>query len=137
MLNLPVRTVGGFPVFDCRVLDDAPRVKAPWGETLYGVELAAYSLGISEGWAGNACYPISVSGYRDTRGDDEKFMAIARDLAKHAKRLRSAYEKSVGSVNNGRGGSVNHAPVAVAVTNFGGSVIADRRVFSVEYFRED
>ncbi len=136
LLALPVQYVEDWLVFDCRTSDeDAGCVKAPWGETLWGSERAAYSLGLRTSWMGDDTVPVGLSGCPDLRRWPAQFDRVALDLVQQAKRLMKDYEGAKRNpAPDGAGGSVYYRPVAIAVCNFGGSVIADRRDFAVRRF---
>ncbi len=137
ILGLPVQVIDGWHVFDCRTGEDefGGTVKAPWGETLWGSERAAYSIGLRTSYMGDDTTPLSTSGCPDLRTWPGQYEKVARNLVKEAKRLMKDYENALANpAPEGEGGSVFHRPVIVAVCNFGGSVIADRRVFAVRRF---
>lgn len=136
ILGLPVQYVEDWLVFDCRSPEDGVfSVKAPWGETLIGAEQAAYSMGLRTSWMGNDTTPAGLSGCQDLRQSQSQFERVARDLVQQAKRLMKDYEAAKRNpAPEGAGGSVYYRPVAIAISNFGGSVLADRRDFSVRCF---
>lgn len=137
ILGLPVQVIDGWAVFDCRTGEDEyeGQVKAPWGETLWGSERAAYSIGLRTGWMGHDTTPLSTSGCPDLRTWPGQYEKVARNLVKEAKRLMKDYESALANpAPEGEGGSVFYRPVILAVCNFGGAVIADRRVFAVRRF---
>lgn len=137
ILQLPVQIIDGWPVFDCRTGKDefAGQVMAPWGETLYGCERAAYSIGLRVGYGKHDTTPLSISGCPDLRTWPVQFERVAMDLVKHAARLLRDYEEALAApAPEGEGGSVFYRPVAISVANFGGSLIADRRERAVRRF---
>lgn len=137
LLALPLTIIDGWPVFDCRSPeDDLLSFKAPWGETLCGPERAAYSLGLRCGWDHHDTTPLSVSGCADLRRWPNQFDRVSRDLVKEAQRLQREWDDARANPSaEGEGGSVFYKPVAIAVCNFGASIIADRRTSAVRRFR--
>ena len=131
------------PVFDCRWPDeDLP--KDPSGHvTMWSSERAEYALGLRSYEKGiyDASCPVSIQSYVDSRNErwKEDAKRWLRDLIARAKELREKHE-SIGqdwqSKNNGHGGSVCDLPLAIALSNFGASLIADRKQSRTEYFQD-
>ena len=117
-------------VFDCR---GDGTVKA-W-RTLWASEAAEVDLGLRTETESHATTPVSGSGYADMREyEPDAKLAVAR-MVQEAKKLRLAYTEALGKPpTEGDGGSCHYPPVAVALCNFGWSVIADRRVCVVRRF---
>lgn len=141
-LGLPIPT--WLRVFDCRKPEGQEFVKAPWtytldGETftpsLLGSETAAVDLGLrGEGFHEDTT-PISGSGYGDTRRSESEALAAVKSMIESAHRLHKDWEDACRKPMSTNGGSVVYKPVAIALCNYGWSVICDKRGYRVVEFR--
>ncbi len=124
--------------FDCRSDETAPFPKAIWGETLYGGETAHVDLGLKRGYGDNdATTLISCNTYIDSRScNTSELTRQITNMVREAVRFRQEYQEHQGDVTKpDQGGSCLYLPVAAELSNFGWSVIADRRSRIVVSFR--
>ena len=118
--------------FDCR--QDETTTNPDWhGRMLWSSERAAVDCGLIE-WddAGTVDYsttPESTRTYVDARtAPDEELASQVRNLVDSAQRMRAHYaEASERRARPGEGGSVVYTPLAICISNFGYSVLCDRR----------
>jgi hypothetical protein len=131
-------------VFDCRKPEGQEFTKAPWsykvnGKTvspsLIGEDLAEMDLGLRTRDGSNATHPEYCNRYGDLRDDDLE----TQDAIKHM--IAAAYkihDEWVACLTPESAlvdcGKVCYKPIAVALCNFGWSVIADRRISRVVAF---
>lgn len=130
--------------FDCRNPEGQEFSKeAPWTHTnkghlrhpiLMGCETAQVDLGLRAKGESNAAVPISGSGYGDTRRNAEEAKLAVERMLEAAHRLHSEYEEASRQPMSTNGGSVIYQPIAVALCNFGWSLICDRRISRVVSF---
>ena len=122
--------------FDCREADDAETARTPQGRTLWSSERASADLGLrGDGFYFDTC-PVACSTYIDARkADDEELARQVRGMVDAAMKVRNERieaEKHVAGPKEG--GSVLYHPVAIALCNFGWSVICDERTRIVRAF---
>lgn len=134
---LGVRFPDWLRVFDCRrereqVFSDP----TPWGERIYC--RAAYALGLLNGWTGNKDRHVSrIQFYFDAREleNREETVKVLKDLAKTAEEILKDYKNAEKrKAAPGQGGGVYYRPIAVALSNYGASVIADSESAVVKSF---
>ena len=122
-------------VFDCRG-EELPKV--PWGQTLFASEKASVDLGLlSETDSFSAC-PLSCSTYTDSRiAAEAELTRQVTDMVNRAEMFKEQYLEAKETPGNdkGFGGSAYYLPVAVALSNFGWSVISDRRLSVTKFFQ--
>ncbi len=129
-----VRLPRSVPFFDCRWDADRPNPRNPHsGLIMWGTERAEFALG--EPRAGSSfrfAHPAGIL----THFDATEPRHAAR-TAEDVRRLRGMLAKEWAEYRRARsnlagpeeGGGVVFKPVAVALTNFGSSILADRRAF--------
>lgn len=121
-------------VFDCRCEDRNAGIKTPWGSYLWGSERAAVDLGLrGEGFYHDTT-PLSCSTYIDARtaGDKEVARQLQRAL-EDAEKFRAEYLAAI-PATPGDGGSCLYLPVAITISNYGWSIVADNRNYVVRAF---
>lgn len=122
-------------VFDCR---GAELPKTPWGYTLFASEKAEVDLGLRSETDSFGATPISCSTYIDSRlAAEAELIRQVTDMVQRARQLRLQYlaaKKNPGE-DKGHGGSAYYLPVAVTLSNFGWSVLCDRRVSVTKFFQ--
>ena len=129
-LRPPVRTFSGVRIFDCRLPDEEPTPRAPWGECLYGAERACYALGLLRGWGErDMLYPVGMQSSADLRLSPDDFRRLTRLAVREFKKQQDAFASALASPapDDDEGAHCCYQPVAVAVANFGVTVIADMR----------
>lgn len=132
---VPCRMVDGVQVFDCRWPRDRAHPRAPWGVTLFGAELAAVQLGLRAPGVHSDTVPTGISHVPDTRVSPASFDKVERDILELFARCSADYVTALANPADPRdGGSVFYRPVAVAICNFGASVICDLRHRAVRRF---
>jgi len=138
---LGVKLPAWLPAFDCRWAEDLPLPKDASGLTLYGSERAEVALGLRDTEKGiyNSVTPTSIQGtdFRDPRWQKDAAKTL-RDLIKYAKKHKAVYD-SLGEnwKDTDRSGGVGYfLPVAIALSNFGASLICDRRAYRVKFFQD-
>lgn len=117
------------PFFDCRWHDDRPEPRNPnTGLILWGTERAEFALGDNlAGFSGRYVRPFGILTPYDTR-EPRNAARVAEDVG----RLRGMLERQWRAYRLARrhlagrseGGGVVFRPVAIALTNFGASVLA-------------
>lgn len=129
-------------LFDCRTEEDAKTPKAPWGEYLYGSERAAADLGLRGVLESGERFhydtvPTSCQTYIDSRTcKPEELVRQFSDAVKRAGELRKEYlQTKKNQKEKPDGGSCLYLPVAIAISNFGWSIISDRRTEVVRGFK--
>ena len=120
--------------FDCRCEDKDAGTKTPWGGYLWGSERAAVDLGLRGKGYWEDTTPLSCSTYIDARkaGDKE----VARQLTQaiqDAQKFLKEWEEATHT--EGQGGSCLYCPVGITISNYGWSIISDRRTIKVRAFR--
>jgi hypothetical protein len=124
------------PVYDIRG-DVVPR--AHYGESLWAGEVVTYALGLRTGYyEGPYAYIMGLQWYFDARDPErqEEFQECIKDLVQKFHQALTEWEDALRDLAPpGEGGSVLYRPVAIAVSNFGGSVIGDTRTERVRRFR--
>ncbi len=130
-------------VFDCRWSEDLDLPLDPSGQVLmYGSERAEYALGLRsyERQEYNSASLVSSQGLADTRqpgfGHEDARNSLL-SLIEHATEERAKYlalGEDWEDRDTGLGGRAFHLPVAVALANYGASLIADRRIYRVQFF---
>jgi len=102
---------GWLRVFDCRASDEEITPTAPWGAALWSSERAEVDLGLRRGYAdSDATNPVSCHTYIDARTASKE-------------EIRAQLRRMIEAATSARPQGV----VAVALGNFGWTVIADRR----------
>jgi hypothetical protein len=122
--------------FDCRGSGKDLMPRAPWGETLFGGEKASVDLGLRDGtWDGrHDTIPTSCSTYLDARTASESELARqVADMVKEATRLKTEYDTAKEAAK-GVGGSCLYLPIAIEMSNYGWSVISDKRTCKIRAF---
>lgn len=125
-------------VFDCR--GEAMADKLPNGIVLFGSEKAAYDLGLRTvgPYEHNDATPLSCNTYIDARDCPES--ELKRQLEsgiKEATRFLTSYQDALANpAKEGEGGGCYELPVAIALCNFGWSIITDRRQRAVKAFQK-
>lgn len=116
---------------NCRQEESQLYQKTPEGNTLWSSERAAYDLGIYPHVASMlSCDP----GYDLRKSEKEVIRALKGAIEKvveFKKEYKEAFEKGMSD----DGGSVIYDPMAICISNFGWSIIADRRSFMVRAFK--
>lgn len=129
-------------LFDCR---HDVMMRDPSGHaTVYASEAAEYALGLRSYERGEyfGTTPSSLQAYWDFRQKDERTYAeAARCIQRQVERaieMQAKYDSVKADPENVKGefgGSCYFRIVAVALSNFGVCVIADRRDLVCEYFK--
>jgi hypothetical protein len=149
-LPSPVTVLAGVEIpswlkaFDCRWPEDEDLPKDPSGTyTMYGSERAEYALGLrgaGENYFDYASEPSSIQGYCDTRKEcwEDEASSYVRRMIESAEEERAKYLAcdNPANIDRGHGGSGYYIPVAIALCNFGASLICDRRDYKVQYFQD-
>jgi len=114
--------------FDCRSSEDDIAPRTPWGSYLWSSERAAVDLGLRAEGVYNDTTPVGCSTYIDARtAPEEELRRQVENMVAEATRLREEYlEGKKFPDTEGQGGSCLYMPVAVCLSNFGWSVLADR-----------
>ena len=127
--------LGPVTLYDCRLPAGEPTPKAHYGESLYAGERAAYALGLRLSWHEQYdATPMSVSVYYDTRRPENAAdtAALVAKLVTLFGQCRTDYRRALRDpgMPNG-GGTIYYQPIAIALANYGGSVLADTRQIAV------
>lgn len=128
--------------FDCRTCDGDSIPRAPWGESIYAGDRAKLDLGLKRGYyeEDDSTTLVSCSTYIDSRracmGELGRQVS---DMIEAAEKFRRDYEKSQSKIAKAgdcyaNGGSCFYLPVAAEISNFGWSIIADKRTCIVVSF---
>lgn len=137
---LGVKAPEWLAIFDCRSPEGVFE-KDPSGQvTVYGTERAEYALGLRSYADGiyNSFCPTSIHGYVDTREErwrDDAARWIA-DLIARAEQMKAKYDSLPEKYTGKHGGSGYYCPVAVALANYGATLICDRRLYRVDEYRD-
>ncbi len=127
-------------VFDCRQPIGAEFVLAPWTVTLFGKEcrvsllgseLAEVDLGLRSKEDRHAANPSSCSGYGDARISESEAAAMLLDALAAARGHQKEWEWASTRPRRQDGGQAHYQPIAIALCNFGWSVIADSRNYLI------
>lgn len=116
--------------FDCRSSDSWNAPKAPWGESIYSGERAQIDLGLKRGYYedNDATTLVSSTSCDSRTACMGELARQISDMIEAAEKFRRDYEKYKDKVAKpGEGGSCFYLPVAAEVSNFGWSIIADKR----------
>lgn len=127
--------------FDCRAENKDIAPEAPWTNMygkviLWGSERAEVDLGLRSREESHGTTPISCQTYLDARkASESELRSQVLDMVSSAWRLRrewlSAKEHQAAP---GEGGGCCYQPVAICMSNFGWSIICDRRTQVVRRF---
>ena len=131
-VNIP----GWLRFFDCRWPDDKDFPKTPYGASLMGYEKAAFDIGLLSQNERNAVTPISCTTYVDHRTANHKLMQpIIINMIDSVIKLNDEFlllkEKKLKAKN---GGQAIYQPMFVALSNFGWTIVADRRNYVIRPF---
>lgn len=136
-----VRFSRRFPIYDCRWPADQAQPRAPWGDTLWSGERAAYALGLLHG-PGSAgddhTSPLGIQFYFDARDPQNAgaLRDVLRKLRSHCRVLVLEYRHARRHpAPKGQGGHICYRPVAMDLGNYGAGIICDRRAPAVGDFR--
>jgi hypothetical protein len=104
---------------------------SPWGATLMGSERAEVDVGL-RGASYDDCHgtsPTSCQTYIDARtASEDELRKQVSDMVREATKLRDEYlHQATLPETPGQGGSCYYMPVLVALSNFGWSIVSDRR----------
>ena len=115
--------------FDCRASGDDIAPTSPWGTTLWSSERAEVDLGLRTQTNWFSTTPLSCSTYIDARTcSDVECAKQVTDMVKEATKFRAEYEDAKAhEAPKGQGGGVYYQPVAIVMSNFGWSILADNR----------
>ena len=129
-----VRLPRSVPFFDCRWDESRPGPRNPnTGLILWGTEAAEFALADSRaGFTSRFTHPAGILTHHDAR-----LPANAHRTAEDVRRLRGMLARQWreyrdarrNQAHPGEGGGVVHKPVAVALTNFGSTILADAHTF--------
>lgn len=112
--------------FDCR--------GEPLAGPYMGSEKAEVALGLRVGDERHGTTPLSCQTYIDARtAGVEELRRQVTDMVREAERFKAEYDQAP-TVDQGHGGSCLHLPVALCMSNFGWSILCDRRTMRVCYF---
>lgn len=121
--------------FDCRSLDEEGIPRTPWGTTLYSSERAAYDLGLRGQGRWDDTTLVSCQTYIDSRtAPEEELRSQITRMVRDAEKYRREYEEGQKYPSNGQGGTCLYMPLAICLSNYGWSIIADRRTQIVRRF---
>lgn len=133
----------------------ANEIKGPW----FGVEIPAYlrcfdcrgtelvgpylsseraeaDLGLYVGDERYGTTPVSCHTYLDARtASDELLAKQVQDMVRESERLNQEYESCVETKDTGKGGSCFYRPLALCMSNYGWSVLCDRRTVRIRHFK--
>jgi hypothetical protein len=133
-------------VFDCRKpIGQEFAVKAPWtytvdgktfNPTLLGSETAEVDLGLRSENDRFATTPSSGSGYGDTRVSESEARAAVSAMLRAAHQRQAEWERVSALPASTNGGGVYYKPIAVALCNYGWSLICDERISRVVAFKD-
>lgn len=118
--------------FDCR----GEALATPYkGSEKAEVDLGLRSLKGESYWA-HGTTPLSCQTYIDARTADEvELRRQVTDMVKEATKFKKEYD-AVGNVaDKGLGGSCFYLPIAICMSNFGWSILCDRRSQRVRHFQ--
>lgn len=126
-----VRLPRRIPTFDCRIPEPVfPYLPSVGGRTLWSGERAAYALGL---WHDHHyAMPVSVQCYTDLRkllrAADVRDMRglVARQLVQWRRNKRQ-YDRQTAAGWRPDGGGITYRPVCLEISNYGYSVLADKR----------
>jgi hypothetical protein len=121
-------------VFDCR----GEIMRTESNRALYSSDKATWDLGLDSDTECNSSCPISCSTHIDSRSCDESELARQMaDMVSHAKKAMTSYVEAVNMPGDdkGHGGTGHDKPIAIALSNYGWSVICDRRLSATKFFR--
>lgn len=130
-------------VFDCRTPASDPPILAPWtctfnnktfSPSLFGSEPASVDLGLRAKGIHEDIVPIGGSGYGDTRRNEAEALSATRAMFYAAAACKRDWDKASAKPMSDNGGSIYYQPIAVALCNYGWSVICDRRDYRVVEF---
>lgn len=119
--------------FDCRSMVGYLGTVASYGFILYGSEKAMVDMGL-KGMDFDYCTtPESCDPHIDNREatHDELARQVA-DMVATATRIKLKYEEVAKRGNNPNGGTAIYLPVAIALSNFGWTIIADKRTYVIQ-----
>jgi hypothetical protein len=119
--------------FDCRG-DETPVTS--WGHTLFGSDKAGVDLGLRKENESFSTTPISCSTYVDARtANDAELARQVKNMLGAVDALKLRYEDAVAHpAPKGQGGGAEYLPVAIEMSNFGWSVIADKRIYAIKSY---
>jgi hypothetical protein len=131
-----IKLPDGIRAFDCRsenVFEDPP---SPWGTTLYSSEKAEVDLGLRTQTEWNGTTPLSCNTYIDARKcSDDELRKQVLDMVEQATKFQDEYiEAAKHMASAGQGGSCLYQVVGVALSNFGWSILCDKRTCIVRRF---
>lgn len=123
--------------FDCRQDESNDLPKSSWGITLYSSEKAEVDLGLFSERENHSTIPQSCRTYIDSRSaHNEELTRQVKDMIRTAETMKLEYDKAKASKKNSpHGGSTCYMPVAITMSNFGWSVIADKRISATKWFQ--
>jgi hypothetical protein len=112
--------------FDCRAY-------AYFGCGLYGSERAEADLGLRSEKENHSTTPESCNPHIDNReAMPEELKRQVTDMVASATKMRDKFLKMAKRGSNLKGGTAIYLPVAVALSNFGWSIIADKRIYVIQ-----
>jgi hypothetical protein len=127
--------------FDCRQELDLPWARAPWGAALLSGEKAEVDLGLhgvdQVGHFSHATTPRSCLTHLNAlTADSLELTRQVTDMVSEAARMHDEYHKIKRSRKRPglHGGEAVYLPIAVEMSNFGWSIICDRRISVTKYF---
>jgi len=136
-----VEIPGWLRAFDCRAaLGEECNAVGPDGTTLYGSERAAWDCGLRviDGSCRSERFdtsPTSCQTYIDARtAPVEELRKQVSDMVREATKLRDEYLR-MASKPATDGGGCYYMPVLIEMSNFGWSVVSDRRTCVVRSYQ--
>ena len=131
-------------VFDCRKPIDEVSVLAPWTYTkkdgtvlpihLFGSETCEVDLGLRGDGFSHGTTPTCCSGYGDTRTNEAEAHLAVTNMIECAIQHHEKWLWANAQPKSTDGGGCYYQPIAVALCNYGWSVIADGRHYVVPQY---
>jgi len=129
------------PVYDVRDWENIQPIRAHYGEALFAGEIVAYALGLRTGYGLDNWHDSRIVGLdwyfdaREPQNAREFEECVQKLVRRFFEALREWEEAGKNPAPPGEGGACHYKPVAIAVSNFGGGIIGDRRTVRVRRFR--
>lgn len=127
----------GIRAFDCRRDGGKEFHRTQWGTSICGSEAAAHDLSLrDERFKEQDATLLSCQTYTDARTCNElELKRQITDMLQEVAYLEQTYERAKKNpAEPGNGGGCVYKPLAICMSNFGWSILADKRTCIVEAF---